>query len=190
MNIIGKLIGLIAFVFIILLLVNFRVVLPVISTLMFGGNGVSTVEEITAEYIRQIEAIYPIPESMYSSGARARAYTYGTLRSYAVPQNKNISNIPDGQVRVVAEKIGSTLMVTTANLILPQNLQGVAHVWIANTPTISDATTYIDIGLVKNGGIQTYRVDVGPGNLSLQEYRYVMVVNPSDFSIYSQATLQ
>jgi hypothetical protein len=190
MNIIGKLIGLIALVFIILLLVNFKVVLPAISSLIFGGKGISTAEEISAEYIRQIEAIYPIPESIYSSGAQARAYTYGSLRSYTVPQNKNISQAPTGQVRVVAEKIGTTLVVTTANLTLPQNLQGVAHLWIANTPTISDTTTYIDIGLVQNNGIRTYKVDVGPGSLSLREYRYVMVVNPSDFSIYSQAVLQ
>jgi hypothetical protein len=188
MNVIGKILGLIAILFIILLIVNIKTILPIINKFAFNGLPVQSAQRVSDSYIAQIESIYPIPESMYSSGARARAYTYGNLRTYTT--SKNIPATEQQQARIVAEKINTTLIITTANVVIPKNLESVAHIWIANTPTITDATTYVDVGVVKNGGIQTYKIDVGPTSFSLKEYQYVMIVNPSDFSIYSQASLQ
>jgi hypothetical protein len=194
MNVIGKIIGLIAIALIILLIVNFKTVLPYFDRLATGGT-LSPVQ-IGADYMNQINKFYP---NVYAgiSGGKATGYTgqplASTYTNYFTQNGSGISTTRKSgmaQSKVTVEKVGNILSVTTEYLSIPTSLQGIDHIWIANTPTISNATTYIDLGVVKSGGIQTYATDLGPQDISFRQYRYIMIVNPRDFTVYSQSTLQ
>ncbi len=187
MNVIGKIISLIAIALIVLLLINFRTVLPYLDRL--ATKGTLSPVQIGASYMERINKFYA---NVYTSlsGGKASGYT-GASQALTYSDYFTQNAAPSGATRaqVTVEKVGQILSVTTEYLYIPTSLQGIARIWITNTPTISDATTYIDLGLVTNGGIQSYAANLGPQDISFREYRYIMIVDPRNFTIYSQSTL-
>lgn len=184
MNILGKIFALVIFVLMIFIIMNARSILPYISRVSFGSNTASPTD-IGMEYINIAEKMAPkVSQVTYSGNMQYSMYaTRVASQGYTGSSQAQES-------KVIADKIGNLVAVTTQNLFIPSELQGRAHIWIVNTPTISDQTSYIDMGVVRNGGVQTYRKDLGTGpDLSLAEYRYIMIINPEDYSIYTQATL-
>lgn len=209
MNVIGKIIGLVAIALIILLLVNFRTVLPFIGTLMFGGNGIKSAQDISNMYVKQIQAIYPIPKLPGSTGSdvatyqKFREYTVGGAKTYGgasgyysdftgtpglLYDSTGYNTMIDPATKeptntvVVVEKNGKTVSVTIVNLNPPQNLIGIAHVWLLNAPNVPDATGYVDLGPVQSGGRVVYKVDIESPDFSLEQYRHVKIIHPKDFT--------
>lgn len=179
MNIIGKIFGLIFIALIILVIVNFRTILPYFDNLVTGGKDTLSPVQIGANYVDQVNKIYSVNNFQSTSYSNFNSNIIG----YSGKNNTN-------QAKVTVEKTNNIISVITEYLSIPTELQGVVHIWLSNTPVVSDQTTYMDLGVVKNGGIQTYTRDIGSVIFSLQEFKYILIINPQDFTIYSQSSLQ
>ncbi|MES2985617.1 MAG: hypothetical protein V4686_00645 [Patescibacteria group bacterium] len=184
MNVLGKIIAVIAFVLIILILVNYRSILPLFDNLAFGG-GSKTPFQISASYIEQANQLSPYSNM---TGTSSTAVTYGDFleqqRSAKNPAKTTI--VKRGSITVI--KQDALLTLTTENLKLP-NSNPKVHIWLTNTPTITDDTRYIDFGLMRSGSPQTYSKTLGDPNVSLVEYKHVMIIDTTTYAIYAQSVL-
>lgn len=184
MNVLGKIIAIIAFVFIILIIVNYKTILPYFDNIAIGGGAASPFQ-IGASYVDQANKLSP-----YNAGggigtsAPTTAVTYGSYLANQQGTGKKV--VSRGKITV--EKIDSQLVLTTENVSV-QNPNPKIHIWLTNKPTITDTTKFIDFGVMRNGGIQTYTLNLGPVELSLTEYKHVMIIDEQSHTIYGQSTL-
>ncbi|MES2623593.1 MAG: hypothetical protein V4576_04285 [Patescibacteria group bacterium] len=182
----GKIIAIVLFVFMILLIVNYKSVLPYFSSAALGGNTQSPFQ-IGASYVDQADKMSP-----YGSALGGGQTTYAEFK--AAQQGKTVtgSKITQPVVKggkVTVEKRGNFLYMTTEYLQVPKQNPKV-HIWVTNRPTITSDTSYLDFGVMRGGeSLQTYNLDVGDPNVSLEEYKYVMVIDPVNFTIYGQSVL-
>lgn len=189
MNIIGKIIAVIAFVLIILILVNFRTIIPYFNSLAFGG-GASSPFQIGASYIDQANKLSPY-NAMTGGTAAAQSggITYGSYlaaQQQAGQQTGYTKNKNQGKITV--QKIGSILSLTTEYVLVNSSDPDI-HIWLTNKSTVSDTTKFIDFGSTRSGSFQSYMVDLGPTNISMTEYKHVMIINTKTLEIYGQAVL-
>lgn len=193
MNIIGKIIGLIALVFIILILVNIKQVLPYISKIAFQGSATTSVTAITDELIKQIEAIYPAASlASYASGKANTIRVYTAIRSLTTPNAYDGSPQRPQISQIYLEKIGSRLSLISQSVSVPADKQGVYHFWLTDSQKISTSTKYKDFGTIRYSGSQMYVYNLGKDadNFSFKEYRYLKIINPKDLTIFSESVLQ
>lgn len=181
MNIIGKIIGLIAFVLMILLIVNYKTLLPYFDNIALGGGSLSPAQ-IGASYVDQANTLSPYNSMTGGDGARRSGFTYG---EYLAAQQSGKSNGPRGTITV--QKIDNLLVLTTENIRIPPSNQKI-HIWLTNKSTITDTTKFINFGPVKNNDDQSYTVNLGD-DISLTEYKHVMIINIEDYTIYGQSVL-
>lgn len=175
MNVFGKIIGLIFLALIVLVLVNAKSLLTYTNKAVFNSSS-ETPRKIVDDYIDQINNIYTIN--------KLPGYTGNFLQRNG--SQSNTTQVPRLSVYIK----GTVLQVITEYLYISKDLEGVAHLWIANTPSIGDTTTYVDMGPVVSGRTMSYKVDIGPEPISFTEYKYVYIINPNDFTVYSQSILQ
>jgi len=193
MNIIGKLIGLIALVLIIMILVNFRSVLPYISKLMFGGSATTSISAISEELVKQVQAIYPAASLYsYAGGDREAVQVYTTIRSITTGKSytNNVQKPNTGSVTL--SQSGPRLSMVTENVNVPTEMKGVYHFWLTNTKGVSTSTVYIDFGALRYSGRQMYVHNLGTtsAEFSFKTYRYLKIINPADFTIFAESVLQ
>lgn len=185
MNVIGKIIAIIAFVFIILIIVNYRSILPYFDNLALGGGTLSPFQ-IGASYVEQANQMSPYSSQM--TGAPSGAVTYG---EFVAAQKAGTTAAPTKKVtkgRITVQKIGDFLSLTTENVSVSGATTKV-HIWLTNQAAITATTKFIDFGSIKNGGTQTYQVNLGNPNLSLTEYKHVMIIDEESKAIYGQSIL-
>ncbi len=186
MNVIGKIIAIIAFVLMILLIVNYKSFLPYFNSMAFGGGTLSPTQ-IGASYIEQANRLSPYNGMIDQGGSQTWAVTYG---SYVAAQQQ--AAVTSGRQTVsrgtiTVEKIDTLLALSTENVSVSSPSQKI-HIWLTNKPTITDTTKFIDFGVLKNGGIQSYTVNLA-SNISLTEYKHVMIINTETYEIYGQSVL-
>lgn len=189
MNVLGKIIAIIAFVFIILILINFKTILPYFDKVAFGG-GASSPFQIGASYVDQANKLSPY--NAMTGGTAAAQFGGVTYGSYLAAQQTGgsapVATKKVSQGKMTVEKIGSLLVLTTEHVTVSSPNQKV-HIWLTNKNTITDTTKFIDFGVFKNGTIETYKIDLGPTNISMTEYKHVMIIDTESLTIYGQAIL-
>lgn len=193
MNIIGKIIGLLALVFMIMILVNFRSVLPYISQVMFGGNATTSVTAITDDLLKQVKAIYPADSlASYAAGDRNTVQVYTVIRSLTTNRSYSNNTNQANAGLVTFSLSGPRLSMVTENVTIPVEMQGKYHFWLTNTKDISSSTTYIDFGTVRYSGRQMYIHNLGTSSeeFSFATYKYLKIIYPTDFTIFAESVLQ
>lgn len=193
MNIIGKLIGLIALVFIILIVVNFKTILPQISKLMFGGSATTSVTAITDDLIKQVKAIYPVASIASYSGSDANnVQVYTTIRSLTTKTSYSNDFNTTNPSLIVFTHSGNSLSMVTENIDIPEEMKGSYNFWLTNEMKVSTSTKYIDFGTVRYGGRQMYIYNLGltAKTFSFKEYRYLKIINPKNLNVFTESVLQ
>ncbi len=189
MDLIKKIIGLIIIIGIIFMLLNAKNVVSNIGNIANGSGRILTPFQVGTSYVEQIEAI--TPKMNYDTKYTGSAIGYGSFSTYtydsngvAVASKKTKKN----QGRATLEKNNTQLILYTENITVTTNTP--VHFWLANTQTILNETEYVDFGQAKmQAGIQTYVVDMNSGDLDLTVYKYLMIVDPTTFTIHAVALL-
>jgi hypothetical protein len=194
MNIIGKIIGLIALVLIIMIIVNVQSVVPYINQIMLGGNSATTsVTAISDDLIRQIKAIYP-SESLfsYAGGNRETIQVYAILRSLTVSNSYSYDSHNTKSGLITCTQNGNRLSMVTENIVIPDEMKYVYHFWLTDSERISSSTKHIDFGSVRYTGRQMYIYNLGTSSkeFSFKTYRYIKIINPTTFDIFTESVLQ
>ena len=161
MGIFKKLIGLLLVVVIFLILINLS---PIISSL-------STV------------ALGPVKSPVQLGSLYA---TYGTSVSgiFVIANPQGVNKTFGG---VTLTKVDTMISLLTENIVIPQ---GVWSFWLTDTPNISSQTNYVDFGPVsKPFSYKEHKVGV-PEGFNIGSYRYLMIVNPKDYTVFAVATLK
>lgn len=194
MNIIGKIFGLIAFVLIIMILVNVQRILPYINQIMLGGNSAtSSVTAISDDLIKQIKAIYPT-ESLYSyaGGNRETVQVYAILRSLTVSNSYSYNSNNRASGLITCSQNGNRLSMVTENITIPDEMKNIYHYWLTDSEQVSSSTKYIDFGPVRYSGRQMYIYNLGTSSsdFSFKKYRYIKIIHPKTFDIFTESVLQ
>lgn len=161
MGIIKKIIGLFILVIIVLLVVNLPSVVSSMSNIALG----------------------PVKSPVQLGSLYA---TYGSsLNGIFVIQNAQGVNRAFGNITVT--QVENVVSVVTENIVTPQ---GSWNLWLADTPTISNQTNYIDFGaMTKTFDYKTHSVKV-PENININTYKYAMIVNPADYTVFAISALK
>jgi hypothetical protein len=171
-----KLIGIVLLVFIVFLAIKSLSYLPYFTNAVLGSG--ESPFQTGQQYVDQINKMYP----MGSYGASKPGSKNTQNISYGVKSSANIIG------KVTLEKSNSTLVLTVESAN-PNPSLGL-HIWLTNTPNISNQTQYIDFGLLQNSlSFQTYTVDMKGGDLDLTQYNNLLIVD-SNNNIYSRVLLQ
>lgn len=168
---IKKVIGFILVLIIFYLAIKALVFLPSMTNLIIGPN--KSPFQVGTDYVDQVNAIYP-----YNNQGKV----------------KNISTVYNSDTKttivskVTLEKLNGKLILSVESA----NPKNDLNIWLTNTSEITNKTEYIDFGtLLKNEGIVQYVIDMKKGNISLTEYKYILLVDTkSDYKIYAKITLK
>jgi len=115
--------------------------------------------------------------------------TYGSyLAAQQQAQGVPGTRTPVSRGRITVEKIDTRLTLTTEGVFLSASNSRI-HIWLTNSPIIDDNTKFIDFGTARSGSIQSYGLDLDGSNISLQEYKHVMIVDTETYEIYGQSVL-
>jgi len=161
---IKKLIGLILILAIFFFAIKALVFLPYFTNFVLGSNNQSPFQ-LGTDYVNQINKVYP------NTNQQIR---YNQITT----DNRYVS-------RVTLEKVSGKLILTIegSNTNIPLNI------WLTNNPQITNQTEYIDFGLLKNNSsIMQYIVDMKGGDISFDNYKYVLLVD-KDYKIYKTIIL-
>jgi hypothetical protein len=177
---IKKIIGFVLILVIFFFAIKALTFLPQLNSLVIGPN--KSPFQIGKETIDQINQIYPYANqnTTYNSNVR-----YGTGASYA----------PTGFGTVARKAILSkiTLEKSYGKLIFSvENGNPITelNIWLTNTPDITNQTEYIDFGrLYKSIGVKSYFVDMKGGDVSLSEYKNVLIVD-KNYKVYGKVILK
>lgn len=184
MEIIKKIIGLIIIIAIVFVLINSRKFLPSINNLALGNSKVLTPFQIGTSYVDQIEQMSPKVNSSYREhssalgyGSFSNAYTYNGSK-----RNSQVKGV------VTIEKIQGQLHLSVENIQAPAKSN--MRYWLTNRPNISDQTEYVDFGKVEStSGVLTYTVNLHNADIDMTVFKYLMIVDPQTYTVYSVAVL-
>ncbi len=161
MGMFKKLIGLILLVVIFFFLINSKGMLSFLNTIALGPTKTPI----------QVGSLY---------SARGESVV-GTFKI----QNPQGVNKVFGAATV--SKVDNQLVLIAEHIALP--IERPWSFWLSNTPTISNATNYVDFGKVTPPySYKEYLVGVETG-LNLSVYKYLMILDPISFEVYAVATL-
>jgi hypothetical protein len=166
---IRKIIGLM--LVLIILFVGFKAIsiLPVFTDVVIGNN--PSPFQVGTSYIDQIMDIYPMHQYQ----------NYGQSTTGNQKINNNILS------KVTLEKIEGKLILSIEN---SKTLRSDLSVWLTNNSEITDKTEYIDFGsFYRNQPIRQYVVDMKGGDISLQEFNVIMIVD-KDYKVYKKIILK
>lgn len=193
MNVIGKIIGLIAFILIIMIIVNIQSILPYINQVMLGGNATTSVTAISDDLIKQIEKIYP-SESLFSYGGgdRNTVQMYATIRTLTASRSYSYNSNNTNSGLLTLTQSGNRLSLLTENITIPEEMKYVYHFWLTDTERVSSSTKYIDFGSVRYSGRQMYVYNLGTSSseFSFTKYRYIKIIHPKTFDVFTESVLQ
>ena len=159
---IKRIIGLILILVILFFTVKAITYLPFFTDLIIGSN--KSPFQVGTDYVNQINNIYP-----YNKNKTV----------YNVNQNTNIVK------KVTLNKIDGKLVLFVENANPKTNL----NIWLTNKVSITDQTEYIDFGILyKDNSIRKYVVDMKGGDISLQEFNNVLIVDKNN-NIYERFVL-
>ncbi len=158
-----KLIGLILVLIIFYIAVKALVFLPYFTNLVIGNN--KSPFQIGTDYVNQVNQIYP-------------QYNNQQIRYNANTDTKYVG-------RITLEKIEGKLILSIegANTNTPLNI------WLTNTAEVTNKTEYIDFGRLSNDeSIRQYIIDMKGGDISFDEYKYILLVDEK-YKIYKSIVL-
>lgn len=161
MGIIKKIIALFILAIIVLLIVNLPSVVSSMSNIALGPvKSPVQLGSIYATYGNSLSGIFVI------QNAQGINKTFGTITS---------------------TQVENTISVITESTIVPD---GSWNLWLADTPTISNQTNYIDFGsITKTFDYKTHSVKV-PENIHINTYKYAMIVNPANYTVFAISALK
>ncbi len=160
---------------------------------MFGGNATTSIAAISDQLMRQVEAIYPTTSLFsYAGGDREAVEVYTTIRSITTGRSYTNNTQKPNTGTVSISQSGPRLSMVTENVNIPTEMKGVYHFWLTNTKGVSSSTVYIDFGPLRYGGRQMYIHNLGTTSreFSFTTYRYLKIINPTDFTIFAESVLQ
>ncbi len=177
---IKKIIGLVLLCVIFFFAIKALTQLSTLSSLFIGPS--KSPFQVGIGYVNQVNQVYP---NANQNTALNSNLTYGNGTSYnrsgfGVNLGKSILS------KITLEKSYGKLILSVEN----GNPITELNIWLTNTPDITNQTEYIDFGtLLKGGGIKSYTVDMKGGDISLAEYKYVLIVD-KDYKIYGKVILK
>ncbi len=161
MGMFKKLIGLILLVAIFFILINSKGLISFLNTIALGP--VKTPIQVGTQYSTRGESTVGIFKIQNPQGV-TKVFGAATL-----------------------SKVDAQLSLTIEQVTVPTGRRW--SFWLSDTPTVSDATNYVDFGqIAAPDSYKEYRVGV-PANLSLSVYKYLMIIDPATFEVYAIATL-
>ncbi len=150
---IKKIIGLILILLILFLAIKAITFLPFFTDLIIGSN--KSPFQIGTDYVNQINNVY----------------SYNNKTVYNINQNTSIVK------KVTLNKIDDKLVLLIENANPKTNL----NIWLTNKVEITDQTEYIDFGpLYKDNSIRKYVIDMKGGDISLQEFNNLLIVDKNN----------
>ncbi len=157
---IKKIIGLILVLLLIFILVKSISFLPSFSNLILGNN--KSPFQVGTDYVNGINNVYG------NSNNRQE-----------IKYNVSVRKILD---KVTLEKSLGKLILYIEN----GNPDVDSYMWLTNTPNISSNTEYINFGqMYKDNSIRQYIIDMKGGDISLAEFKYVLIVDKNQNLIES-----
>lgn len=177
---IKKVIGLILVCVIFFFAIKAITLLPSLNSLVIGPN--KSPFQVGTEYIDQINQMYPYGNQntyfnsniKYGSGISYNPGGFGTVARAAILS------------KITLEKSYGKLILSVENGNPITDL----NIWLTNTPDITNQTQYIDFGpLYKSVGVKSYVVDMKGGDVSLTEYKNVLIVD-KNYKIYGRVLLK
>lgn len=161
MGIFKKLIGLLLIVIIFLLLINMSSIARGLNTIVLGP--VKSPTQLGSFYATNGASVSGIFEILNPQGV-----------------NKTFGG-------VTLSKTGTMVTLVTENIVIPQ---GNWALWLTDTPNISGQTNYVDFGsITKPLDYKEYSVGV-PESFVVGSYRYIMIINPENYTIFAVAVLK
>ncbi len=158
---IKKIIGIILVCVIFFLAIKALTFLPTLNNAVIGPN--KSPFQIGTDYVDQINKMYPVESNYGNQKARQEQQA-----SYATQTNTKIA------YKITLEKSFGKLILSVED----GNPTEALNIWLTNTPEITDQTEYIDFGLLqKNVSIKQYVIDMKGGDISLAEFKYVLIVD-------------
>lgn len=171
MGIFRKLIGLFFLVILFFIILKSKTILPRISNWMVGPE--KTPFQIGSSYI---EEIYKLP-----------SYTGETSLAY----QSRFATFTSGQraVRAITvSRVDTRVTLTVEDVAVPIGTPWVF--WLSNTPDITNKTRYIDFGKISEPyTFHEYYTNTGQTKIDLAQYKYVLIVDPKTYQVYSLWTL-
>ena len=168
---IKKVIGLILILIIFYLAIQALVFLPSLTNLVIGSN--QSPFQIGTDYVNQVNAIYPTYNKQGKIVKNSTVYNSDT--------NTDIVG------KLTLEKVSGTLILSVESA----NPKADMNIWLTNTPTVTSRTEYVDFGkLTKSPSIIQYPIDMKGGDISFNEYKYVLLVDVgSGYKVYAKINL-
>lgn len=161
---IKKLIGLVLILIILFFAIKALVFLPYFTNLVIGNN--KSPFQVGTDYVNQINQIYP------------------TYSNQAIRYNANTDTQYVG--RITLQKIDGKLILSTEGVNTDKQLS----IWLTNNNQITNQTEYIDFGrLYKDESIRQYVIDMKGGDISLDVYKYILLVD-QNYNIYKTILLK
>jgi hypothetical protein len=188
---IQKILGLIFFAFLILIIINAKSVLTSIARFVNTTNGgkgasslVSDTERIGSSYV---DKIFADTEKNYDIKSGKNGYQYYSSKTIT-PNTLGNSSVG---MSLTLQRIENSVFADISNISIPQALKNIPlHLWLVNTQTITAKTNYIDLGLISPyQKSQNIEIQLQDANISLDQYKYVIIINEKDFTIYGQSIL-
>lgn len=177
---IKKIIGLILVFVIFFFAIKALTLLPSLNSFVIGPN--KSPFQVGTEYIDQINKIYPYANgnTFYNGNIK-----YGTGVSYE-PSGFGTVTRTSILSKITLEKSYGKLILSVEN----GNPNTELNIWLTNNSNVTNQTSYIDFGpLYKSVGVKSYVVDMKGGDISLAEYKYVLIVD-KNYKIYGRVVLQ
>lgn len=177
---IKKFIGLILICVIFYLAIKAVIFLPTLNNLVMGPN--KSPFQVGTEYVDQVNKIYQYgnENTHYDSNIRYGGAVSGSAGGLGIVTKASILS------KVTLEKLYGKLILSIEN----GNPNTDLNIWLTNTSDITSQTRYIDFGpLYKNVGIKQYVVDMKGGDVSLFEYKNVLVLD-KNYKVYHRVILK
>lgn len=166
---IKKIIGLVLIFFIFFFAVKAITFLPSINNLVIGPN--KSPFQIGTDYIDQINKTYPYQN-------------HGSLKTSPTKYSHNRKTSIFSKITL--EKLNGRLILSIENANPSTNL----NIWLTDTADITSKTAYIDFGLLhKDVSTRQYVVDMKGGDISLDQYNNVLIVDQNN-QIYTKVILK
>jgi len=160
---IKKIVGLVLILTIIFLAIKALVFLPYLTNLVIGDN--KSPFQIGTDYVNQVNQIYP------------------TYSNQSIRYNANTDTQYVG--RITLQKIDGKLILSTEGVNTDKQLS----IWLTNNNQITNQTEYIDFGKLYSGQpIRQYTIDMKGGDISLDVYKYILLVD-QNYNIYKTILL-
>ena len=172
-----KLIGLILILMIFYFAIKALVFLPFFTNLVIGDN--KSPFQVGTDYVNQVTK----EASQVYSTAPYGVNSPNTQAQYRYNTNTDTKYV--GKI-TLQKSNGKLIMIVEGSN--PGNKK--LNIWLTNEAQVTNQTSYIDFGVLTNDeSARQYVVDMKGGDISFDEYRYVLIVD-SSYKVYKIINLQ